>query len=140
MKNNPFRPAVEAGERLGFLPGDMREKVDPYLRPLYDSLYDLLIMKNTKKLKSRYRIASSLHERKNFNSFFAILDEAQNATDTQIKMFLTRIENSKIVINGDPSQIDFNKSLSGLERSKNFGDINEISSLILIMKMLSDIL
>ncbi|MBD1158262.1 PhoH family protein [Pelagibacterales bacterium SAG-MED17] len=127
------RPAVEAGERLGFLPGDMREKVDPYLRPLYDSLYDLLdFEKIQKKIEvGDIEIAPLAFMRgRTLKNSFAILDEAQNATDTQIKMFLTRIgENSKIVINGDPSQIDLpNKSLSGLHRSKKLlGHLNEIS-------------
>ena len=126
------RPAVEAGERLGFLPGDMREKVDPYLRPLYDSLYDLLDFEKIQKNWSwRYwNCTVSFHEGKNAKNSFAILDEAQNATDTQIKMFLTRIgENSKIVINGDPSQIDLpNKNLSGLDRSKKIlGHLKEIT-------------
>jgi len=117
------RPAVEAGERLGFLPGDMKEKVDPYLRPLYDSLYDLL---DFEKIQKRIDIGDieiapiAFMRGRTLKNSFAILDEAQNATDTQIKMFLTRIgENSKIVINGDPSQVDLpNKSLSGLIRSK----------------------
>ena len=127
------RPAVEAGERLGFLPGDMREKVDPYLRPLYDSLYDLLdFEKIQKKIEvGDIEIAPLAFMRgRTLKNSFAILDEAQNATDTQIKMFLTRIgENSKIVINGDPSQIDLpNKSLSGLNRSKKLlGHLDEIS-------------
>ena len=127
------RPAVEAGERLGFLPGDMREKVDPYLRPLYDSLYDLLdFEKIQKKIEvGDIEIAPLAFMRgRTLKNSFAILDEAQNATDTQIKMFLTRIgENSKIVINGDPSQIDLpNKSLSGLYRSKKLlGHLKEIS-------------
>ncbi len=127
------RPAVEAGERLGFLPGDMREKVDPYLRPLYDSLYDLLdFEKIQKKIEvGDIEIAPIAFMRgRTLKNSFAILDEAQNATDTQIKMFLTRIgENSKIVINGDPSQIDLpNKSLSGLSRSKKLlGHLKEIS-------------
>ena len=127
------RPAVEAGERLGFLPGDMRDKVDPYLRPLYDSLYDLLdFEKIQKKIEvGDIEIAPLAFMRgRTLKNSFAILDEAQNATDTQIKMFLTRIgENSKIVINGDPSQIDLpNKSLSGLYRSKKLlGHLKEIS-------------
>jgi len=127
------RPAVEAGERLGFLPGDMREKVDPYLRPLYDSLYDLLdFEKIQKKIEvGDIEIAPLAFMRgRTLKNSFAILDEAQNATDTQIKMFLTRIgENSKIVINGDPSQIDLpNKTISGLNRSKKLlGHLNEIS-------------
>ena len=127
------RPAVEAGERLGFLPGDMREKVDPYLRPLYDSLYDLL---DYEKIQKKIEIGDieiapiAFMRGRTLKNSFAILDEAQNATDTQIKMFLTRIgENSKIVINGDPSQIDLpNKSLSGLNRSKKLlGHLKEIS-------------
>ena len=127
------RPAVEAGERLGFLPGDMREKVDPYLRPLYDSLYDLLdFEKIQKKIEvGDIEIAPLAFMRgRTLKNSFAILDEAQNATDTQIKMFLTRIgENSKIVINGDPSQIDLpNKNLSGLNKSKKLlGHLKEIS-------------
>ncbi len=127
------RPAVEAGERLGFLPGDMREKVDPYLRPLYDSLYDLLdFEKIQKKIEvGDIEIAPLAFMRgRTLKNSFAILDEAQNATDTQIKMFLTRIgENSKIVINGDPSQIDLpNKSSSGLNHSKKLlGHLDEIS-------------
>jgi len=127
------RPAVEAGERLGFLPGDMKEKVDPYLRPLYDSLYDLL---DYEKIQKRIEIGDieiapiAFMRGRTLKNSFAILDEAQNATDTQIKMFLTRIgENSKIVINGDPSQIDLpNKILSGLNRSKKLlGHLKEIS-------------
>jgi len=127
------RPAVEAGERLGFLPGDMKEKVDPYLRPLYDSLYDLL---DYEKIQKRIEIGDieiapiAFMRGRTLKNSFAILDEAQNATDIQIKMFLTRIgENSKIVINGDPSQIDLsNKSLSGLNRSKKLlGHLKEIS-------------
>ena len=127
------RPAVEAGERLGFLPGDMRDKVDPYLRPLYDSLYDLL---DFEKIQKRIEIGDieiaplAFMRGRTLKNSFAILDEAQNATDTQIKMFLTRIgENSKIVVNGDPSQIDLpNKSLSGLNRSKKLlGHMKEIS-------------
>jgi len=127
------RPAVEAGERLGFLPGDMREKVDPYLRPLYDSLYDLL---DFEKIQKKIEIGDieiaplAFMRGRTLKNSFAILDEAQNATDTQIKMFLTRIgENSKIVVNGDPSQIDLpNKSLSGLNRSKKLlGHLKEIS-------------
>jgi len=127
------RPAVEAGERLGFLPGDMREKVDPYLRPLYDSLYDLLdFEKIQKKIEvGDIEIAPLAFMRgRTLKNSFAILDEAQNATNTQIKMFLTRIgENSKIVINGDPSQIDLpNKSLSGLNSSKKIlSHLKEIS-------------
>ena len=118
------RPAVEAGERLGFLPGDMKEKVDPYLRPLYDALYDLFgYEKIQRKIETgEIEIAPLAFMRgRTLKNSFAILDEAQNATLTQIKMFLTRIgENSKLVVNGDPSQIDLpNKSQSGLIESQN---------------------
>tara|TARA_B100000700_G_scaffold327749_1_gene443280 strand:+ start:1268 stop:2326 length:1059 start_codon:yes stop_codon:yes gene_type:complete len=117
------RPAVEAGERLGFLPGDMKDKIDPYLRPLYDSLYDLLDYdKIQRKIESgSIEIAPLAFMRgRTLKNSFAILDEAQNATETQIKMFLTRIgENSKLVVNGDPSQVDLpNKSQSGLVDSQ----------------------
>ena len=127
------RPAVEAGERLGFLPGDMKEKVDPYLRPLYDSLYDLF---NFEKIQRMIEIGDieiaplAFMRGRTLKNSFAILDEAQNATDTQIKMFLTRIgENSKIVVNGDPSQIDLvNKTMSGLVKSKKLlSNLDEIS-------------
>ena len=127
------RPAVEAGERLGFLPGDMKEKVDPYLRPLYDSLYDLFDFEKIQRMIEigDIEIAPLAFMRgRTLKNSFAILDEAQNATDTQIKMFLTRIgENSKIVINGDPSQLDLpNKRMSGLNKSKKLlGHLNEIS-------------
>jgi phosphate starvation-inducible protein PhoH and related proteins len=126
------RPAVEAGEKLGFLPGDMKEKVDPYLRPLYDALYELFGSdKIDKKIESgEIEIAPLAFMRgRTLKNCFAILDEAQNATETQIKMFLTRIgENSKLVVNGDPSQVDLlNKQHSGLVKSKNILDkINEI--------------
>jgi len=126
------RPAVEAGEKLGFLPGDMKEKVDPYLRPLYDALYDLFgFDKIQKKIESgEIEIAPLAFMRgRTLKNSFAILDEAQNATQTQIKMFLTRIgENSKLVVNGDPSQIDLiNKSHSGLVSSgKILSKIKEI--------------
>ena len=126
------RPAVEAGEKLGFLPGDMKEKVDPYLRPLYDALYELFgADKIDKKIESgEIEIAPLAFMRgRTLKNCFAILDEAQNATETQIKMFLTRIgENSKLVVNGDPTQIDLiNKSQSGLIKSKNIlKDLKEI--------------
>ena len=126
------RPAVEAGEKLGFLPGDMKEKVDPYLRPLYDALYELFgFEKIDKKIESgEIEIAPLAFMRgRTLKNCFAILDEAQNATETQIKMFLTRIgENSKLVVNGDPTQVDLiNKSHSGLIKSKKIlSDIDEI--------------
>ena len=127
------RPAVEAGEKLGFLPGDMKEKVDPYLRPLYDALYELFgADKIDKKIETgEIEIAPLAFMRgRTLKNCFAILDEAQNATETQIKMFLTRIgENSKLVVNGDPSQVDLiNKSHSGLIKSKNIlKDLEEIN-------------
>ena len=126
------RPAVEAGEKLGFLPGDMKEKVDPYLRPLYDALYELFgADKIDKKIESgEIEIAPLAFMRgRTLKNCFAILDEAQNATETQIKMFLTRIgENSKLVVNGDPTQVDLiNKNHSGLIKSKNIlKDLKEI--------------
>ena len=126
------RPAVEAGEKLGFLPGDMKEKVDPYLRPLYDALYELFgAEKIDKKIETgEIEIAPLAFMRgRTLKNCFAILDEAQNATETQIKMFLTRIgENSKLVVNGDPSQIDLiNPSQSGLIKSKKIlKDLKEI--------------
>ena len=117
------RPAVEAGEKLGFLPGDMKDKIDPYLRPLYDSLYDLLDYDRIqRKIESgAIEIAPLAFMRgRTLKNSFAILDEAQNATETQIKMFLTRIgANSKLVVNGDPSQVDLpNKNQSGLIKSQ----------------------
>jgi len=126
------RPAVEAGEKLGFLPGDLKEKVDPYLRPLYDALYELFgVDKIDKKIETgEIEIAPLAFMRgRTLKNCFAILDEAQNATETQIKMFLTRIgENSKLVVNGDPSQVDLiNKRDSGLIKSKNIlKEIEEI--------------
>ena len=126
------RPAVEAGEKLGFLPGDMKEKVDPYLRPLYDALYELFgVEKIDKKIETgEIEIAPLAFMRgRTLKNCFAILDEAQNATETQIKMFLTRIgENSKLVVNGDPTQVDLiNKTHSGLIKSKKIlQDIKEI--------------
>ena len=92
------RPAVEAGERLGFLPGDLKEKIDPYLAPLYDSLSDLVAKENLKTLLSRGRT---------LNNAFVILDEAQNCSAMQMKMFLTRLgSNSKAIITGDKTQMD----------------------------------
>ncbi len=107
------RPAVEAGERLGFLPGDLAQKVDPYLRPLYDALYDLMGFERVQKLFERQtiEIAPLAYMRgRTLNHSFVILDEAQNTTPEQMKMFLTRIGfGSKAVITGDPSQVDLPK-------------------------------
>jgi phosphate starvation-inducible PhoH-like protein len=108
------RPAVEAGERLGFLPGDLAQKVDPYLRPLYDALYDLLGFDRTQKLfeKQVIEIAPLAYMRgRTLNHAFVILDEAQNTTVEQMKMFLTRIGfGSKAVVTGDVTQVDLHKS------------------------------
>ena len=108
------RPAVEAGERLGFLPGDLNQKVDPYLRPLYDALYDLLGFDRTQKLfeKQVIEIAPLAYMRgRTLNHAFVILDEAQNTTVEQMKMFLTRIGfGSKAVITGDVTQVDLHKT------------------------------
>jgi len=116
------RPAVEAGERLGFLPGDMREKVDPYLRPLYDALYDVLPPAKVERdlLSGVIEIAPLAFMRgRTLAHAFVILDEAQNTSSMQMKMFLTRIgEGSKMVITGDPSQIDLPRGQkSGLEQA-----------------------
>jgi phosphate starvation-inducible PhoH-like protein len=116
------RPAVEAGERLGFLPGDMREKVDPYLRPLYDALYDVLPPAKVERelLSGVIEIAPLAFMRgRTLSHAFVILDEAQNTSSMQMKMFLTRIgEGSKMVVTGDPSQIDLPPGQkSGLEQA-----------------------
>ena len=117
------RPAVEAGERLGFLPGDMTQKVDPYLRPLYDALYDLMGLAKTSKLFERNIIEAAplaFMRGRTLNKSFIILDEAQNTTPEQIKMFLTRIGfGSKVVVTGDITQIDLAKhQKSGLVEAK----------------------
>ena len=113
------RPAVEAGERLGFLPGDLAQKVDPYLRPLYDALYDLMGFEQVQKALERQTIEIAplaFMRGRTLNTAFVILDEAQNTTPEQMKMFLTRIGfGSKAVVTGDVSQIDLPKTqLSGL--------------------------
>ena len=113
------RPAVEAGERLGFLPGDLAQKVDPYLRPLYDALYDLMGFEKVQRLfeQQTIEIAPLAYMRgRTLNHAFVILDEAQNTTPEQMKMFLTRIGfGSKAVITGDPSQVDLPRGqVSGL--------------------------
>jgi len=104
------RPAVEAGERLGFLPGDMREKVDPYLRPIYDALFDLMDSRIAERAlqTNEIEIAPLAFMRgRTLSNAVVILDEAQNATSMQMKMFLTRLgENSRMVVTGDPSQVD----------------------------------
>ena len=116
------RPAVEAGENLGFLPGDLKEKVDPYLRPLYDALYDMLGVEQTEKLmeKGVIEIAPLAYMRgRTLEDAYVILDEAQNTTDNQMKMFLTRLGfRSKMIVTGDISQIDLPRNTtSGLIRA-----------------------
>lgn len=118
------RPAVEAGESLGFLPGDLKEKVDPYLRPLYDALHDILGQEYTQRMMERgvIEIAPLAYMRgRTLDDSFVILDEAQNTTGAQIKMFLTRLGfSSKMVITGDPSQVDLPKGVkSGLSIAAN---------------------
>ena len=104
------RPAVEAGEKLGFLSGDMAQKVDPYLRPLYDALFEILGLESYQRYMERGAIEVAplaFMRGRTLNDAFIILDEAQNATPEQMKMFLTRMgRNAKAVVNGDPSQID----------------------------------
>jgi phosphate starvation-inducible PhoH-like protein len=104
------RPAVEAGERLGFLPGDMREKVDPYLRPIYDALYDLMdprIVERTLQTGEIEIAPLAFMRGRTLSNAVIILDEAQNTTTMQMKMFLTRLgENSRMIVTGDPSQVD----------------------------------
>lgn len=128
LKNNEVkkiiltRPAVEAGENLGFLPGNLKEKVDPYLRPLYDALYDMLGVEQTEKLmgKGVIEIAPLAYMRgRTLEDAYVILDEAQNTTDNQMKMFLTRLGfRSKMIVTGDISQIDLPRNTtSGLIRA-----------------------
>jgi phosphate starvation-inducible PhoH-like protein len=104
------RPAVEAGERLGFLPGDMREKVDPYLRPIYDALYDLMdprIMQRALETEEIEIAPLAFMRGRTLANSVVILDEAQNTTSMQMKMFLTRLgENSRMIVTGDPTQVD----------------------------------
>lgn len=130
------RPAVEAGERLGFLPGDMREKVDPYLRPLYDALYDCLPAERVEKEIENNAIEIAplafMRGRTLANSFI-ILDEAQNCTTMQMKMFLTRLgENSKMVVTGDPTQVDLPPGQkSGLkDASELLSKVDEIKQIV----------
>lgn len=114
------RPAVEAGERLGFLPGDLMAKIDPYLRPLYDALYDMVDLEGVAKLQERgvIEVAPLAFMRgRTLNNSFIILDEAQNTTPEQMKMFLTRIGfGSKVVVTGDATQIDVPDGRSGLNK------------------------
>ena len=130
------RPAVEAGENLGFLPGDLKEKVDPYLRPLYDALYEMLPAEQVdKKLAlGEIEIAPLAFMRgRTLSNAFVILDEAQNTTPMQMKMFLTRLgENSRMVVNGDLSQVDLPRgTISGLRDAldtlKNISNISSVT-------------
>jgi phosphate starvation-inducible PhoH-like protein len=125
------RPAVEAGERLGFLPGDLMAKIDPYLRPLYDALYDMVDAEAAQKLIERQTIEVAplaFMRGRTLNNSFIILDEAQNTTPEQMKMFLTRIGfGSKVVVTGDISQIDVPDGRSGLVGlEKKLGDIESL--------------
>lgn len=123
------RPAVEAGEKLGFLPGDLKEKVDPYLRPLYDSLYTILGVEHTGRLMERetIEIAPLAYMRgRTLDDAFVILDEAQNTTIQQMKMFLTRLGfGSKMIINGDVTQIDLPRGTSSglIHASRTLDDV-----------------
>ncbi|HGG04683.1 MAG TPA: PhoH family protein [Aliiroseovarius sp.] len=127
------RPAVEAGERLGFLPGDMKDKVDPYMQPLYDALNDFLPARQVGKLieEKRIEIAPLAFMRgRTLSNAFVVLDEAQNATSIQMKMFLTRLgEGSRMAITGDRTQVDLQRGVqSGLKDAENLlKDINQIS-------------
>ena len=127
------RPVVEAGENLGFLPGDLKEKVDPYLRPIYDAFYDCMDgeIVNRKLENNDIEIAPLAYMRgRTLKNAFVILDEAQNTTTMQMKMFLTRLgQNTKMVITGDISQVDLEKNVdSGLVQAMNIlSGIDDIS-------------
>ncbi|MFJ8527931.1 PhoH family protein [Bacillus sp. NPDC094106] len=136
------RPAVEAGESLGFLPGDLKEKVDPYLRPLYDALHDILGQEYTQRMMERgtIEIAPLAYMRgRTLDDSFVILDEAQNTTGAQIKMFLTRLGfSSKMVVTGDPSQVDLPKGVkSGLSIAVNV--LSGVSGLSFVKLEQSDV-
>lgn len=126
------RPAVEAGESLGFLPGDLKEKVDPYLRPIYDSLFTILGVETTSRLMDRglIEVAPLAYMRgRTLDDAFVILDEAQNTTHAQMKMFLTRLGfNSKMVVNGDQTQIDLPGRARGglLESEKILANVEQV--------------
>ena len=134
------RPAVEAGEKLGFLPGNFKQKVDPYLKPIYDSLYENLPNEKVLKLieNEKIEIAPIAYMRgRTLNNAYVILDEAQNTSAVQMKMFLTRLgNNSKMVVTGDLTQIDLpNKQTSGLiDAEKNLKEISNISFVYLSEK------
>ena len=137
------RPAVEAGERLGFLPGDMKEKIDPYLRPIYDALYEMMPSDRVeKKIQSgEIEIAPLAFMRgRTFTNSYVIVDEAQNTTSVQMKMVLTRIgEGSRMVINGDLSQVDLPKGqMSGLKECQEI--LNKIEDIKIIYLEASDVI
>jgi len=137
------RPAVEAGERLGFLPGDMKEKIDPYLRPIYDALYEMMPSDRVeKKIQSgEIEIAPLAFMRgRTFTNSYVIVDEAQNTTSVQMKMVLTRIgEGSRMVINGDLSQVDLPKGqMSGLKECQEI--LNKIKDIKIISLEASDVI
>ena len=131
------RPAVEAGENLGFLPGDLQDKIDPYLKPIYDALEDMIPIQKMKKFieNKTIEIAPLAYMRgRTLKNAFILLDEAQNTTKSQLKMFLTRLgENSKMIVTGDIYQIDLKKDQSsGLIDAKNkLQDINGIGFTLL---------
>jgi phosphate starvation-inducible PhoH-like protein len=134
------RPAVEAGERLGFLPGDMREKVDPYLRPLYDALYDVLAPERVERglATGVIEIAPLAFMRgRTLSHAVIILDEAQNCTPMQMKMFLTRLgEGSKMIVTGDPTQVDlpFGKDSGLIEAVSILEGIEDIAHIAFTQK------
>ena len=137
------RPAVEAGERLGFLPGDMKEKIDPYLRPIYDALYEMMPSDRVeKKIQSgEIEIAPLAFMRgRTFNNAYVIVDEAQNTTSVQMKMVLTRIgEGSRMVINGDLSQVDLpSGQISGLQESQKI--LSKISDIKIVSLEAEDVI
>lgn len=127
------RPAVEAGEKLGFLPGDMREKIDPYLRPIYDALYDFLGAERVEKMLERGEIEIAplaFMRGRTLSHAYVLLDEAQNTTSAQMKMFLSRMgEGSRMVVTGDPSQTDLlDGQISGLKEAMSIlKSVNEIA-------------
>ena len=137
------RPAVEAGERLGFLPGDMKEKIDPYLRPMYDALYDMMPSDRVEKkiISGEIEIAPLAFMRgRTFSNAFVIVDEAQNTTSVQMKMVLTRLgEGSRMVINGDLSQVDLPAGqMSGLQESQKI--LTKISDIKIVTLEAEDVI
>ncbi|MFM2373250.1 MAG: hypothetical protein RJA75_146, partial [Actinomycetota bacterium] len=130
------RPAVEAGERLGFLPGTLSDKIDPYLRPLFDALHDMMDPETVPKLMATgtIEVAPLAYMRgRTLNDSFIILDEAQNTTPEQMKMFLTRLGfNSKMIVTGDVTQIDLPGGTSGLKVAKNIlSDVEDMAFCVL---------